>query len=81
MAAIGKTPTRSVMDERVHALLILIDACGRLPGYSLGEILYTGLRTAASMEGGDVRFLRKMDNKRLVGLIDRCVSSEFDNGE
>lgn len=72
-----KTPTRSVMDDRIHALVILTDACRRLPDYSLGELLYAALRGSSVENGGDVRYLRRMDNRDLVAAIDRGVSDEF----
>lgn len=68
---------RSEMDDRIHALVVMESACRELPGYSLGEVLYSALRRAARDNGGDVRFLRRLDNDRLVPYIDDGLSAEI----
>ena len=70
---------RSEMDDRIHALIVMEAACRDLPRYSLGEVLYSALRKAARDNGGDVRFLRKMDTLPLLRYIDEGLYNELEN--
>lgn len=69
---------RSEIDDRVHALVVMEAGCGDLPGYTLGEVMYSALRRAARDNGGDVRFLRRMATSDLLRYIDEGLSNEID---
>lgn len=52
-----RSPVRSKIDDRIHALIVMEVGCRELPEYSLGDILYSALRRVAKANGGNVRFL------------------------
>lgn len=78
-----RSPVRSKIDDRIHALIVMEFGCCELPGYSLGDILYSALRSVAKANGGDVRFLRDISTRDLLMAIDRNINKEIElnNGD
>ncbi len=72
---------RSRIDERVQALVCMENGCKDLPDYTLGDILYTALRKVSRANGGDIRFLRRVDTKTLLRCIEQSLEEEIKNDE
>mgnify|MGYP003182459890 CR=1 FL=1 len=58
-----RSPVRSKIDDRIHALIVMEVGCRELPEYSLGDILYSALRRVAKANGG---------------IIDQSISDEIE---
>lgn len=73
-----RSPVRSKIDDRIHALIVMEVGCRKLPEYSLGDILYSALRRVARANGGNVRFLRDISTRDLLRSIDQSISDEIE---
>ena len=73
-----RSPVRSKIDDRIHALIVMVVGCRELPEYSLGDILYSALRRVAKANGGNVRFLRDVSTRDLLRIIDQSISDEIE---
>lgn len=73
-----RSPVRSKIDDRIHALIVMEVGCRELPEYSLGDILYSALRRVAKDNGGNVRFLRDISTRDLLMAIDKSIVEEIE---
>ena len=73
-----RSPVRSKIDDRIHALIVMEVGCRELPEYSLGDILYSALRRIARANGGNVRFFRDVSTRDLLRSIDQSISDEIE---